>query len=218
MMGLGQYADVSYSCEGMVLDIDKYSFIDYGGSISHNIDMFKFGLRGGGFSINGPGGSYYTPEYPYEAVSTGEFSAQYVNPFIAFDHKYVELSFGILFLTDYPLPYSINEKFINEGTTQLTWLLRIGNQRAFHFSSHYLSNVPIFSGGGMFDIGVGFGSKESRNLTWVGLSGGPFQNAGLGVKQTIQVSKHFDILIKGRIGQIESNLEASISAGASYNF
>ena len=70
----------------------------------------------------------------------------------------------------------------------------------------------------MFDMGVGFGSKESRNLTWVGLSGGPFQNLGLGLKQNIQLTKNFDILIKGRVGQIESNLEGSISAGARYNF
>ena len=70
----------------------------------------------------------------------------------------------------------------------------------------------------MFDMGFGFGRRDSRTLTWFGLSGGPFQNVGLGLKQTIQLSKSFDILIKGRIGQIESHLEGSISAGARYNF
>lgn len=218
MLGMGKYSNVTYNCEGQATSIRDYSYIDYGGSISHNIDVLKFGLRGGGFSLNGPDETYSLPEYPYEIVSTGEFSSQYVNPFIAFDHKYVELSFGLVFLTEFPWQENIRDGLINDGTTQLSWLLRIGNQRAFHFSSQYLSNVPIFSGSGMFDMGFGFGRRNSRTLTWVGFSGGPFQNVGLGLKQNIQLTKNFDILIKGRIGQIESNLEGSISAGARYNF
>jgi hypothetical protein len=70
----------------------------------------------------------------------------------------------------------------------------------------------------MIDMGFGFGSKESRNLTWVGLSAGPFQNAGIALKQTVQLSDNFDLLINGRIGQIESNFEGSIAAGVRYNF
>jgi len=218
MLGLGKYSNVTYDCSGHATSIQNYSYIDYGGSISHKIDIFKFGLRGGGFSLDGPGEYYYTPDYPYEAVSTDKLSVQYANPFIALDHKYVELSFGLVFLTEYPWQENIRDRLINDGTTQLSWLLRLGNNRAFHFSSHYLSNVPIFSGGGMIDAGIGFGSIQSRNLTWVGLSLGPYQNVGLAIKQNIDVSQNFDIMIKGRIGQIESNLEGSISAGARINF
>jgi hypothetical protein len=218
LLGLGQYADVSYDCEGRATNIDKYSFIDYGASVSHNFDELKLGMRVGGYSLNGEGtdNTYF---YPDESYYTSGNSAYYINPFIGFDHKYIEINMGLLFLSEYPYRHDrINDYLINDGTTQFSGLIRIGNQRAFHFSSQYLSNVPIFSGGGLFDMGVGFGNKKSRTLTWVGLSAGPFQNAGLGIKQNVQVSKHFDILIKGRIGQIESNLEASISAGARYNF
>jgi hypothetical protein len=218
MLGLGKYSNVTYDCSGRATSIRDYSYIDYGGSISHKVDLLKFGVRGGGFSVDGPGEYYYMPVYPYESVGTGEQSVQYVNPFIAFDHKYVELSFGLVFLTEYPWQANIRDRLINDGTTQLSWLLRIGNRRAFHFSTHYLSNVPIFSGGGMFDMGLGIGSKKSRNITWLGLSVGPYQNAGFALKQNIQVTDNLDILIKGRIGQIESNLEGSISAGARYNF
>ncbi len=218
MLGLGKYSNVTYDCSGHATSVTNYSYIDYGGSISHNVDFFKFGVRGGAFSLDGEGETYYNPEYPYDAVSTGEFSVQYVNPFIALDHKYAELSFGLVYFTKYPWQENIREWLINDGTTQLSWLLRIGNQRAFHFSSHYLSNVPIFSGGGMYDMGLGIGSKKSRNITWLGFSVGPYQNAGFALKQNIQVTDNLDILIKGRIGQIESNLEGSISAGARYNF
>ena len=218
MLGLGKYSNVTYDCSGHATSIRDYSYIDYGGSISHKIDILKFGLRGGGFSLDNSGEYYYTAEYPYGIESTGKLSVQYVNPFIALDQKYVELSFGVVFLTEYPRQENIRDALITDGTTQLSWLLRLGNNQAFHFSSHYLSNIPIFSGGGMVDGGIGFGSNQSRNLTWVGLSWAPYQNVGLAIKQNIDVSKNFDIMIKGRIGQIESHLEGSISAGARYNF
>jgi len=221
MLGLGKYTNVIKRCTinyRHTESITNYSYIDYGGSISHKIDNLKFGLRGGGYSI-GDIEIVHSDNYnELGEYSTEGNAVQYVNPFIAFDHKYVELSLGLVFLTEYPWQENISDRLINDGTTQLSWLLRIGNQRAFHFSSQYLSNVPIFSGGGMLDIGFGFGRRDSRTLTWLGFSVGPFQNTGLGLKQTIQFSKSFDILIKGRIGQIESHLEGSISAGARYNF
>lgn len=216
MLGLGKYANVTYDCEGRVTGISKYSFFDYGASVAHKIDDFKFGLRAGGYSISNPESGQYNYYYP-EYDETGN-STLYFNPFVALDHKYFEINVGALFLTNYTWNENINDYFISNGKTQFTGLIRIGNSRAFHYTSQYLSNVPLLSGGGMFDMGFGFGSKESRNLTWVGLSAGPFQNIGLAVKQTIEVSDQIDILLKGRIGQIESNLEGSLSAGARYNF
>ena len=130
----------------------------------------------------------------------------------------MELNLGVLFSTKYPSGENRNERILITGRVLPTGRIRIGNERAFHFSTQLLSNVPIFSGGGAYDMGVGFGSRKSRTLTWLGLSWLPYQNAGIAFKQNIDVSKNFDILIKGRIGQIESNLEGSISAGARYNF
>ena len=127
ILGLGKYSNVTYDCSGHATSVQNYSYIDYGGSISHKVDVFKFGARSGSFSVDGPGEYYYLSEYPYEAVSTSELSVQYVNPFIALDHKYVELSFGLVFLTEYPWQKNIRDWLINDGTTQLSWLLRIGN-------------------------------------------------------------------------------------------
>jgi hypothetical protein len=216
MLGLGKYANVTYDCEGRVTGVTKYSFIDYGASLSHKIDILKFGLRAGGYSINNPESEQNLYSSPYYDDASN--SSQYINPFFGIDHKYFELNVGALFLTDYVWNENINDYFISDGKTQFTALMRIGNRQAFYFSTQYLSNVPLLSGGGMYDMGFGFGSKESRNLTWLGLSAGPFQNAGLALKQDIQITDQFDLLLKGRIGEIESNLEGSISAGARYNF
>ena len=218
LMGLGKYSNVIRSCG--TKSVTNYSYIDYGGSISHTKDNLKFGLRAGGFSFTKIDVVF---ESDINRSGLGEQSVEgsevhYINPFIAFDAKNAEISIGLLFLTQYPSNENINNKLFNDGTVQFTGILRLGNKRAFHFSSHYLSNVPIFSGGGMFDMGFGFGRRNSRTLTWVGFSLGPFENLGLGLKQNIQLSDNVDILIKGRIGSNESNLEGSISAGARYNF
>lgn len=218
MMGLGKYSNVIRNCS--TKSITNYSYTDYGGSISNTKDNLKFGLRGGGFSFTKIDVVFASD---INRSGSGEQSVegsavQYINPFIAFDAKNAEVSFGLLFLTQYPSNKSITHYLFNDGTVQFSGVLRLGNKRAFHFSTHYLSNVPIFSGGGMIDSGFGFGRKNSRTLTWLGFSVGPFQNLGLGLKQNIQLSDNFDILIKGRIGENNSKLEGSISAGASYNF
>jgi len=218
MLGLGKYSNVTYNCKGQVSSISNYSYTDYGGSISHNINMFKFGLRGGGYSISGSDQYYNNYFYPDDSFTSGSNSVQYVNPFIAFEDKYAELSLGLLFSTENFLGNNLHSRMNIERKILPTGRLRLGNIQGFHFSTQLLSNVPIFSGGGVFDMGFGFGSNKSRTLTWLGLSWLPYQNAGLAFKQTIDVSENFDILIKGRIGQIESNLEGSISAGARYNF
>jgi len=220
MLGLGKYANVTYNCEGQATSVTNYTYFDYGAGITHKIDVLNLGLRSGGLTINNTetentNHSYY--EYDYEIPG---YSTFYVNPFIGLNTKYFELNGGVLWFsnTEY---YSSNLDeylFLEDSDLQITGDMRIGNAQAFHFTSQYLSNVPLLSGGGMFDMGFGFGSKESRNLTWIGLSAGPFQNAGLAIKQDIQITDQFDILLKGRIGQIESNLEGSISAGARYNF
>lgn len=219
LMGFGKYADVSYSCEGNITDINKYSFNDYGGSISHSLDWFKFGIKGGGFSISGNSKNSYNEFYWNESASLDSYTSEYLNPFIALNHKYFELSVGLLLLTEYPSLISNSWfEYGNKRKTAPTFQMRIGNQRAFHFSSHFLSNVPLLSGGGLIDMGFGFGSKNSRTLTWVGLSAGPFQKIGLGLKQNVELTKNIDLIMKSRVGQNESNFEGSFSAGVGYNF
>lgn len=219
MLGLGKYANVTYNCEGQATSVTNYTYFDYGAGITHKIDVLNLGLRSGGFTINDAHTEYtYNSYYPGDYESSG-YSTFYVNPFIGLNTKYFEFNGGVLWFSNTP-DYSSNLDeylFFYDSNMQITGDIRIGNKKAFHFTSQYLSSVTLLSGS-MFDMGFGFGSKVSRNLTWVGLSAGPFQNAGLAIKQDIEITDQFDILLKGRIGQIESNLEGSISAGARYNF
>jgi hypothetical protein len=219
VLGMGKYAKATYNCKGQLTSITKYSFFDYGAGFTHKIDVLNIGVRGGGFTINDAvneyqGSSGYRSDYTIPA-----YSSFYINPFVGLNTKYFELNGGILWFSNAPhygrrlYDYLI----IDESAMQITGDIRIGNKEAFHFTSQYLSNIPLLSGS-ILDMGFGFGNNESRTMTWAGLSAGPFQNVGFSLKQNIQITDHFDLLLKGRIGQIESNLEGSISAGARYNF
>lgn len=218
LLGMGKYANVTYNCEGQVTSETKYSFIDYGGSVSHYIEEIKFGVRGGGYSTKNLGteNSYNNSYGYYDPYRTNDNSIQYINPFFGIETKYVDVSIGAVFFSDRNYYDNVQELFLSNGKVQISGLLRIGNKERFHFSTQYLSNVPLLSGGGMANAGFGFGNPETRTLTWVGLSLGPFQNLGLSVKQNIQVTDNMDILIRGRIGNIESNFEGGISAGVRY--
>jgi len=180
MLGLGKYADVSYNCSGEATSVTKYSYIDYGAGVTHKIDVFNLGMRGGGLSISdavteSTRGSYY----PGHEVPS--YSTFYINPFVGFDTKYLELNGGVLWFSNIPTyPNKLRDFLPEEGNLQITGDIRIGNKEAFHYTAQYLSSMPLLSGS-ILDMGFGFGNKESRTLTWVGLSAGPFQNIGLSI-------------------------------------
>ncbi len=219
MLGLGKYAKATYNCEGQLTSITKYSFIDYGARFTHQIDMLNLGVRGGGLTINDAVKEYKTSSYYESDYNIPGYSTFYFNPYLGLNTKYFELNGGVLWFSNTPgYGSSLDDFLINyESNLQITGEIRIGNKEAFHFTSQYLSGIPLLSGN-IFDMGCGFGSKESRTITWAGLSAGPFQNIGFSLKQNIQITENIDLLLKGRIGQLESNLEGSISAGAKYNF
>ncbi len=220
LLGYGSHSYVTYDCAGNVTSKTKYSDVDYGVSVTHKIDAFKFGARAGGYIINAPDqGFSYNSSYFYTSTVSNKTSVFYLNPFIGTDSKYFEMSFGTSLFSDYAYKDSkemagrISEFLIGDSNIHPTWTLRIGNNEKFHFTTQYLSSVPLFSGGGIFDTGFGFGSTESRNLTWLGISSGPYQNIGFSFKQNIQLNDKTDILIRGRFGGIEKTFEGGISAG-----
>lgn len=235
LIGTEGHSRVTYDCAGNVTGMTKYSSVDYGISATHNIEAFKFGARAGGYTVlnqksNNSSNYYYVYSNPAVENNTAVF---YLNPFIGGENKYYEFNFGVAIFSGkaysgneytyipsgsvYTPPGNVGEYFILEGRIQPSWVLRIGNREKFHFSTQYLSNVPILSGGGIGDFGFGFGSTDSRNITWVGTSVGPYQNFGLCLKQNIQVSDNMDILLRGRVGVIEDNFEGGISAGLRIN-
>jgi len=221
LIGTSRHSYVTYDCSGNMTSKTDYSTFDYGASISHNYKGFKFGAKGGGYSIKNSGyensyNNYYINE-EFQSNKEDKGQVQYINPFIGGESKYFELNLGLMLFFQEPYLGSVCGELITSGNLRPSWLLRIGNREKFHFSTQYLSNVPIFSGGGIADAGFGFGGQENRNLTWVGVSFGPFQNPGLSIKLNLQIAENYDVLLRGRAGMIEGEFEGGVSAGLRLN-
>jgi hypothetical protein len=140
----------------------------------------------------------------------------YYNPYIGIESKYVAFNVGFVYFTEdtYNLTGNAGDDFlIFDGRLQPSWVIRVGNREKFHYSTQYLGSLPMMSGSGNFDMGFGFGSTASRNLTWAGVSGGPYQGMGLVVKQNLQLSESIDLLLRGRAGTNDKTFEGSIAAG-----
>ena len=183
MFGLGKYADVSFNCKGQVTNVTKHSYVDYGAGLTHKIDVINLGIRGGELIIKdavhkATNISIFQNDYEVPGYSTF-----YINPFVGLNTKYLELNGGVLWFSNTSI-YDFDNLaryLLDPGSLQITGDIRIGDREAFHFTSQYLSSIPLLTGS-IFDMGFGFGNKESRTITWVGLSFGPFQNLGLSLK------------------------------------
>jgi len=227
LLGAGRHSNVAYDCNDNPIHAINYSTEEYGISVSHHNDDFNFGVKTGGYLIdileekNYSG--YYTNYYNgYDnQVQSHRKGVFYVTPFLGGETNSFAFLAGISVFTEEAFNVNnglvmkspIGNFLIGDGSIHPAWYLRIGNRQKFYFSTQYLNNVPLFSGGGIGDIGFGFGSEVSRNLTWIGASIGPYQNMGISLKQDIQASEKFDILLRGRAGVIEDNFEGGFSAG-----
>ncbi len=224
LLGAGRHSNVAYDCNDNPISAINYSTAEYGISVSHHTDDLHFGVKTGGYLINTMEIKYYSGHNDIgmnDEALAHKNSVFYVHPFFGMETNSFALFAGVsIFSQEANSLYNgptmkghIAGFLIGEGSVHPAWYLRIGHKERSYFSTQYLNNVPLFSGGGMGDLGFGFGSTESRNLTWVGLSIGPYQGMGISLKQDIQASENIDILLRGRAGVIEDNFEGGFSAG-----
>lgn len=221
LIGTGQHSYASYDCNGNLIELRKHTTVDYGASVKYEYKNLQVGLRGGGYSLklkevesNYDENYYYYYRTPinYDSLYPNK-RVYYVNPFVGFGNQFIEFNVGLIIFKNLSFYGNVTDYLIGNNDINPTWYVRIGNFEKFHFTGQYLSNTPLFSGGGMIDAGFAFPMQGTRNLTWLGVSYGPYQNLGLLLKQNIQLNKYVDLLIRGRGGLLESSFEGGISAG-----
>ena len=83
--------------------------------------------------------------------------------------------------------YRIDYKFAGIPTG----VLRIGNFDRFYFSASYGQNLPLFSGGGFYDLGIGFGLGEPGKNLWLGVGSFPYEGTMLSAKGSFPFSEKF---------------------------
>lgn len=208
--GAGSYAYIHRGCEGEVTSKENAPFKDAGFSIDHKFKgPVKIGLRSGYIFEKQ---LWYDHCFP--APTSKHRKNIYVNPHFAFEGESFGIGFG---------PFFAQKSLW--GSEQQEWgknlpsaHIRIGN-RKLYFSANLLENVPLYSGGGYVNFGLGF--RRNVSFWWIGLGGGlplsgPYDAWGLVAKSNLRLNSNWHLDLAGRLGVSEGVSESAISIGLNY--
>ncbi len=214
--GGGSYAEVSRDCNGRVLDVKNYPFNDVGISVDHKISLFDIGVKGGIASIN---------------TSEGEGTLRYVNPTMGINTAFLGLQMGPLFTNDFGGEF-FTQKGVFGGSDYYGYYngsynphytkvypagsLRLGFLDKWYFTTGFYDNLPIISGGGLFNMGIGFhtGIHPASRL-WFGIGGLPFDGAVFSGKGDIPLTNNVILNLQGNFHAGDAT-EYTLSAGTKF--
>jgi hypothetical protein len=210
--GTGQVVSVIRDCSGNAVSSEKSTYSDFAGALQYSIrtgegNFIVMGIRGGRLhSDYMPASRYFSQLIPHGY----EYEYSYWNPYVALESPYVGL--GIGYLSEAPA-YEFGE---NESSTPLSAHLRFGNYSALHFLGTLNENLPLTSGGGYINLGVGY-PAGNRAQMFTGFSATPYDQLGLIQKISWQLSDRFDLDLNGRVGNAGGKFEGGISLGLRYH-
>ena len=170
ILGVGSHGIVQRDCSGNVIANTGVPFRDFTASVEHRMNWSRLNLKGGIVSLDetrkefaNEGSNYtYYNEWIYEGIT-----AAYINPSLGAEWKYFGMETGILFFTN----QAVKNSSLEMSQIYPSGKIRIGNYESAHFSFSFFNNRPLLSGGNIFDIGMGLGSEENKDLTfWFGLA------------------------------------------------
>jgi hypothetical protein len=190
--GTGSYAFIHRGCEGPTNKF-KVDYLDAGASVEHAFrGPARLGIRGGAI-------------WPQDAPS-GAWNA-YANPHAALEWKFFSAGIGgVISKKTFPYGDETIEPTISAH-------LRVGRLDKVYVSSSWFENVPVYSGGGFFDLGLGGRPARSFDL-WIGVSGfGPYDGGGVLVKSAWRASPALALVLQGRLGSSEGIEENALSLG-----
>jgi hypothetical protein len=193
--GTGSYAEVSRDCSGRVVSVKDVPFQDAGVSVDHYFSSFRVGAKAG-LAHNGVDRIFDVEGH----------SASYFNPNIGLNTKDFGLDVGGLF-------YGPKSRYAS--TIFPTGALRFGKATGTYVSFGLANNLPLMTGGGIVDLGLGFNLGRPRSGLWLGLGAGP--HAGFSVKGDFPVSDRVLLDLRGQVGSNE-DLQYGLSAGTKIIF
>jgi hypothetical protein len=205
--GTGSYAYITRGCEGQVLSKHKIPFEDFGFSIDHK---FKFpvrvGLRGGNI--------WERNRYSFDGIDSPseKITNFYINPNLSLEWKWFGIGAGF-----FSAKKDLYWRDMGSARKLPSGHLRLGSPQLY-LSAHLMESVPLYSGGGYLNFGLG-GQASRRVSYWLGFgTPGPYDNGGFLIKTNIQVKGNWHLDLGGRLGSSEGISENAISVGLNYRF
>ena len=215
----------------------EQGFVDLGIEIEHSDPgAFHYGVRGGAVYEN-----YEIVNTLISGVNVDSLAREvdrvdtyyYVNPYLGLDWTWFGVGIGAIISSE-PLRTGDSEHFpLDEGTSSgfASGHLRVGSlspMRSGSLSGVYGSisigeNVPIYSGGGLFNMGLGLRPITALDI-WAGTALGPWADNEWLVKVGVHPSPEWSIDGALRFGSTSTRPESSditeygIGLGITYRF
>ena len=208
--GTGQVYSILRDCSGDPIASQKNTYSDFAGAVAYSIRSGE-----GNFIVLGLRGGHLSSEYqPASRVSWDGYPRKYEytywNPHLAIESPYVGI--GIGYLSGAPS----FEFGSYEDSEPVSAHLRLGNYSAGHFLATFNENLPLASGGGYLNLGIGYPGGKKASL-FSGLTATPYDGLGFVQKVSWKLSTGFDLDLKGRAGFSEGNFEGGFSLGLRYH-
>ena len=124
----------------------------------------------------------------------------YVNPYIAFESDGAGIGFGLV-ISGQPLRTDEVRGYpLDDGqTVQPSFHLRFGRLQQIYINYTLWENVPIYSGGGMHNVGLGLQLGKHVGV-WGGVSaGGPYQSKAALFRATLGSSSQVAVNLTARV-------------------
>ena len=212
--GFGQAASIMRDCSGGVVSKHSVSFKDVGGNAS-----VRFRLKGDTYNVLTMRSGYLWSELGSSEYAWQESNARpdlsYFGATIGVEGKNV--GFGIGFIRGrIPTKFDDEAQWDSVGTVP-SFHLRLGNARKVHFIGSWAENLPLVSGGGYLNLGVGYPVAGTMRM-FTGTSFLPYDGFGFVQQAQIRLNRQWALDINGRFGDSEGIFEGAISTALVFRF
>jgi len=211
-----------YGCDGSYysssqeirtnVDLEE-KFTDIGGGIDHHPGNSKlhFGVRGGYVweQASVPGSMPTNPQTgkPIDVSpvtdSYANTSYGYVNPYLAIEGGKMGIGLGLV-ASGVPLrtkettrvPEDLDSR---ERTAQPSFHLRFGPRDKFYCAYRLWEGIPIYSGGGMHNVGLGFALGKRADVWAAYATGGPYRTDAVFLQTVIHPNSSVGLSLSLRV-------------------
>ena len=213
---IGRYALIDRGCEGHVFDTHPREYGEAGLEAVHLFDNgFGVGVRAGTVREEVTERTTATDysQYPYRDtthVTTYDWENSWVNPSVSYEGSNAGVGVGVVTARRTFMPHT------GSGLRTLpSFHVRLGPLDRSHLRIAYMESMPLYSGGGYADIGVG--SHVHRNWDiYAGLSTGPFDGPGVALRTEYRALPNLAVSARTRLGRSGGEAQNGIALGLSY--
>lgn len=174
----------------------EHEYNDYGGEFDTQVNnKSHIGVRGGwinetahyrGSSLDADTVSAYFGNVDFDSTIT----TSYFNPYYAFEGENVGWGIGVVFADNQLWRDEVRKYGEHDNpSTFPTGHLRVGELDKLYLKASLWEGVPIYSGGGMFNLGAGLHPGPVELYAgWE--TGGPYTDSGLLLRGSLDLGRH----------------------------